>query len=110
MGRKEHQPSWWLPTLRGRQERLYHDQGLLHGRPKATNPPPKDTLGSLQAKGLGEDRPQEHRYHLQVRSRSIPDHQGEAKVQGTTQEGKARLRRHRKLNLSRCNFVLSVRF
>merc|ERR1712186_195023 len=82
------------------QERLYHDQRILHGRPKATNRSPKTIVGSLQTKGFGTDQLEIHRYHLQVRSRSIPDHQRKTKVYGTTQEGKDRFRRNRKLKSS----------
>merc|ERR1712046_20329 len=85
---------------RGSQERLYHDQGILHGCPKATNRSPKTIVDPLQTKRFGTDQLEIHRYHLQVRSRSIPDHQGKTKVYGTTQEGKARFRRNRKLKSS----------
>merc|ERR1712066_984056 len=84
----------------GSQERLYHDQGILHGCPKATNGSPKTIVDPLQTKRFGKDQLEIHRYHLQIRSRSIPDHQGKTKVYGTTQEGKARFRRNRKLKSS----------
>merc|ERR1712071_233405 len=44
---------------------------FLHGSPKATNSPPKTTSCSLQEERFGKDRPQIHRYHLQIRTRSI---------------------------------------
>merc|ERR1712084_69166 len=58
----------------------------------------------LQTKRFGTDQLEIHRYHLQIRTRSIPDHQRKTKVYGTTQEGKARFRRNRKLK--KCSFKL----
>merc|ERR1712014_548865 len=88
-------------------------QGILHGRPKATNLAPKTFVDPLQTKRFGTNRLEIHRYHLQIRTRSIPDYQRKTKVYGTTQKGKARLRRYRKLDCSKITsfvqfFVLKI--
>merc|ERR1712071_29002 len=98
------QPSWRLPALRRGQERLPHDQGLLHGCPQAPHLPATTNVRPPQAKGSREDRAQVHRYHLEDRPRSLPDPRRGKELHGSAQKGQARRRRPLSTHISELKF------
>ncbi len=105
-----HQPDGRLPALRRGEERLRHDQGLLHRPQEEGAHPAQVPPHPHQEEGAGEDQAQVHRHQLQVRPRTLPDAAGQDGLHGTAQEGQGegrgrRQRRGLRLDeLARMNF------